>query len=158
MRNKGKRSWTSYRPTDRITVGERFAGKVAVMSQVSDSAENYLESIYVLRKKSDCVRSIDIVRFLGFSKPSVSIAMRKLRESGHIKVSDKGCITLLPKGEVIAKETYKRHVLMRSFLMHIGVSPDTADEDACKMEHVISKETFEAMQEYAKNIGLFPLK
>mgnify|MGYP000912732747 CR=1 FL=1 len=115
------------------------------MSQVTDSVENYLESIYVLRKKSDCVRSIDIVRFLGFSKPSVSVAMRKLRESGHIKVSDKGCITLLPKGEVIAEETYKRHVLMRSFLIHIGVSSDTADEDACKMEHDLSDESFLAI-------------
>ncbi len=158
MRRKRKTSWTSRHPTDKITAGERFAGKVAVMSQVTDSAENYLESIYVLRKRNDCVRSIDVVRFLGFSKPSVSIAMRKLRESGHIEVADNGCITLLPKGEVIAEETYRRHVLMRSFLIHIGVDPDTADEDACKMEHVISKETFEAMQEYAKTIGLLPAK
>jgi Mn-dependent DtxR family transcriptional regulator len=158
MRNKRAASWTFRRSTDKIAAGESFAGKVAVMSQVSDSAENYLESIYVLRKKNDCVRSIDIVRLLGFSKPSVSIAMRKLRESGHIKVADNGCISLLPKGEAIAEETYKRHVLMRSFLMHIGVDPDTADEDACKMEHVISKETFEAMQEYAKSIGLLPPK
>ena len=104
MQNNRKNSWTPHRPTGRITTGERFAGKVVVMSQVSDSAENYLESIYVLRKKSDCVRSIDIA-LSGFSKPSVSIAMRKLRESGHIAVSDKGCITLLPKGEAIAEET-----------------------------------------------------
>jgi DtxR family Mn-dependent transcriptional regulator len=110
------------------------------------------------KKSTSRRRSIDIVRFLGFSKPSVSIAMRKLRESGHIEVANNGCISLLPKGEAVAEETYKRHVLMRSFLMHIGVDPDKADEDACKMEHVISKETFEAMQEYAKSIGLLPLK
>ncbi len=126
------------------------------MSHVTDSAENYLKAIFVLRKRSDCVRSIDIVRFLNFSKPSVSIAMRKLRESGHIEMADDGCITLLPKGEKIAEDTYERHVLMRAFLLHIGVSRDTADEDACKMEHVISKETFEAMQAYAEDIQLLP--
>ncbi|HNZ62882.1 MAG TPA: metal-dependent transcriptional regulator [Bacillota bacterium] len=126
------------------------------MSQVTDSAENYLESIFVLKKRKDCVRSIDIVRFLDFSKPSVSIAMRKLRESGHIEMAGDGCITLLPKGEKVARETYERHVLMRAFLQHIGVSPDTADQDACKIEHVISKETFEAMQAYAAKIRLLP--
>lgn len=124
------------------------------MHGITDSTENYLESIYVLHKHRDCVRSIDIVRFLDLSRASVSVAMRKLRESNLIEMDDNGCISLLPDGEVIALRTYKRHVLVRAFLIHIGVDEDIADEDACRIEHAISPESFQALQRYAEQIDL----
>ena len=95
------------------------------------------------------VRSIDIVRELGLSKPSVSVAMRNLRENGYIQVDDDGYITLLPPGEEIARRIYDRHKLLTQIFIRLGVSPETAAADACKVEHDLSDETFEKIKAHA---------
>lgn len=112
------------------------------------SAEDYLESIYFLREKKGSVRSIDIANELGFSKPSVSVAMKKLRESGYIEVGPEGQIMLLPAGERIARKIVERHRLLTSFFISIGVSEDTAENDACRIEHDLSEETFDRLKEH----------
>ncbi len=114
--------------------------------KLQESGENYLESILILSKEKGTVRSIDVVNALNFSKPSVSIAMRRLRESGHVKMDENGFITLTPKGLAIAEEMYERHETLRKYLIEIGVSPEIAAEDACRMEHVLSQETFDCMK------------
>ena len=114
--------------------------------KIQQSAENYLETIYMLTKKHGSVRSIDIANELGFSKPSVSIAMKNLRENGYIDVSGDGRIILLPPGEEIALSLYARHTILTRALMHLGVSEDTATEDACKIEHILSEESFNAIK------------
>ena len=124
------------------------------MHQIHDSKENYLESIYALREKTDIVRSVDIARFLDVSKASVSIAMRKLRDENYIEMAQDGAITLLPAGEEIAEKTYNRHILIRALLVHAGVNKETANSDACKIEHAISSESYEALKKYAEKIGL----
>ena len=115
--------------------------------QIRESAEDYLESILILYKQNGFVRSIDIVNRLGYSKPSISIAMKRLRENGYIKMDLSGLITLTPAGLEIAERTYERHVVISSLLMNLGVSRETALEDACRIEHVISDETFEKIKE-----------
>ncbi len=110
------------------------------------SAEDYLETILVLYDRKGMVRSIDIANELGYSKPSVSVAMKNLRESGCISVSPEGYITLLPKGREIAERIYERHTLLSSWLVSLGVPADVAAEDACRMEHVISAESFAAIK------------
>lgn len=117
--------------------------------KIQESAENYLEAILMLSKRKGTVRSIDIANELDFSKPSVSIAMKNLRENGYIDVSSEGFITLLPPGLAIAEKIYERHTLISDWLITLGVSPKTAVEDACRMEHVISEETFAAMKRHA---------
>ena len=117
---------------------------------IHESAEDYLESILVLQQRRGQVRSIDIVNELGYSKPSVSIAMKKLRESGHIQVSPEGYITLTESGREIADCIYERHQLISSWLIRLGVDPDVAVADACRMEHVISAESFEAIKRHIK--------
>ena len=116
--------------------------------KIQESAENYLETILVLAKSKGKVRAIDIANELGFSKPSVSVAMKQFRENGYIKVDEDGYITLTSQGEKIAKDTYNRHLLLINFLTHIGVSRETATKDACRIEHVISGETFKKLKEY----------
>ena len=111
---------------------------------INESAENYLETILMLSKKLPVVRSVDIANELGFKKSSVSIAMKNLRENHHITVSDAGFITLSDSGRKIAEMIYERHEIISNWLMRIGVNEETALEDACKMEHVISPESFEA--------------
>lgn len=106
------------------------------------SAEDYLETILMLRDTRGAVRSIDIVHELSFSKPSVSVAMKRLRENGYIEMDAEGYITLLPPGEEIARRIYSRHTVLTRFLVQLGVSPEVAAEDACKIEHDISDETF----------------
>ena len=113
---------------------------------INESAENYLETILMLSKKLPVVRSVDIANELGFKKSSVSIAMKNLRENNHIIVSDAGFITLTASGRQIAEMIFERHELISSWLISIGVSKDIALEDACKMEHVISQESFEAIK------------
>ncbi len=113
------------------------------------SAEDYLETILVLHNRKGMVRSIDIAHELGYSKPSVSVAMKNLRENDCIAVSSEGFITLLPKGQVIAERIYERHTLLSSWLTTLGVSPEIAAEDACKIEHVISAESFAAIKAHA---------
>ncbi len=116
---------------------------------IYESAENYLESILILKNKLGSVRSIDIATELDFSKPSVSIAMKKLRESGHIHMDPDGTITLTDSGLAIAQSMYERHTLLASCLAAIGVDKKTAAEDACRIEHVISQQTFDKIREYA---------
>ena len=117
------------------------------MSNVlNESAENYLETILILSQKLPVVRSVDIANELGFKKSSVSVAMKNLREKEHIKVDEQGFIHLTPSGLEIANMIYERHTLLSSWLTHLGVPEDAAD--ACKMEHVISKESFEAIKKH----------
>lgn len=118
--------------------------------KIQESAENYLETILVLYRRTGAVRSIDIVNELEFSKPSVSVAMKNLRENGYITVDAGGFITLLPAGLEIAERIYERHTLLTDWLTALGVSPETAAEDACRMEHVISSESFEAIKRHAQ--------
>ncbi len=115
---------------------------------IHESAEDYLEAILKLREDHGMVRSIDIVHELGFSKPSVSIAMRNLRENGYIHMDDDGYITLLPPGEEIAQRIYDRHKLLTQVFIQLGVSPETA-ADTCKVEHDLSDETFEKIKAHA---------
>ena len=117
-----------------------------------ESVENYLEAILVLSLKGEKVRSIDIVNELGYSKPSVSIAMKKLRKKGYIVIDDSGYITLKPEGQKIADMMYERHVVITDWLIFLGVDKITAVNDACKMEHVMSKKSFTAMKKHIENL------
>ena len=116
---------------------------------IYESAENYLEAILSLHERHGLVRSIDIANELHFSKPSVSVAMKKLRESGYIEMDKDGFISLLPSGEEIARRIYERHKLLTQFFIRLGVDPEVASEDACKVEHDLSEETFQKMKEHA---------
>ena len=116
--------------------------------KIYESAENYLETIYVLHKKQGVVRSIDIATELSVSKPSVSVAMKNLRNNGLIEMDSDGHITLLEQGYQIAAKMYERHTLMTQWLVRLGVDPAIAAEDACKIEHVISESTFEALKQH----------
>lgn len=116
----------------------------------NESAENYLETILMLSQELPVVRSVDIANELGFKKSSVSIAMKNLREKNHITVSDAGFITLTESGREIAEMIYERHKFLSSWLVKLGVDEKIASEDACKIEHVISKESFEAIKNSVK--------
>ena len=111
------------------------------------SAEDYLETILVLKQRMGDVRSIDIVNELNYSKPSVSIAMKKLRENGYIEVDSGGYISLTDKGLEIANSIYTRHKVLTQFLVSLGVSEETAADDACKIEHQLSDESFERIKD-----------
>jgi len=113
-----------------------------------ESVQDYLETIYILNKSKNQVRSIDIANELSYSKPSVSVAMKNLRSHGYIEVSDEGYITLTESGHQIAHSVFERHALMTKFLIYLGVNPETAREDACMMEHDISEESFEALKKH----------
>ena len=112
------------------------------------SSEDYLETILILSERLPVVRSIDIAIELNFSKPSVSVAMKHLKESGKINVSTAGYITLTDTGKEIAEKVYERHRVLAQMLVTLGVNEKTANEDACEMEHVISEETFRAIQNH----------
>jgi DtxR family Mn-dependent transcriptional regulator len=116
----------------------------------NESAENYLETILVLSHRLPVVRSIDVSVELGFKKSSVSVAMKHLRENGHITVSDAGYITLTESGREIAEMIYERHNFLSGWLMSLGVDENTALEDACRIEHVISQESFAAIKNAVK--------
>ncbi len=118
--------------------------------KVQESMEDYLETILLLEKQTGYVRSIDIATALGFSKPSISNAMKKLKSNGYIEMEDRGCIKLTEKGKTLAMGTYERHCVISQILMTFGVSKETALEDACRIEHVISNETFAGMKEFLK--------
>jgi Mn-dependent DtxR family transcriptional regulator len=119
-----------------------------------ESGENYLETILVLGKRGGSVRSIDIARELNFSKPSVSRAVGILRENGFIIIEEDGIIRLTNKGEEKAKQVYERHQLLTTFLMNTaGVSAEIAEEDACRIEHIISEDTFEGIKKYLQIHG-----
>ena len=113
--------------------------------QIHQSAEDYLETILMLSQRMGKVRSIDVVNELGFTKASVSIAMKKLRENGYIAVDGEGNLTLLAPGREIAERIYSRHRLLTHFFMQLGVDEKTAAEDACKAEHILSEQTLEVI-------------
>ena len=118
-----------------------------MITRTNESAEMYLETILLLTEKQSHVRAIDVVHSTGYTKPSVSRAMGLLRQAGHIEVDDSGYITLTEAGRALASKILERHHILTQFLTQIGVSPETAEDDACKMEHVISDETLEKMKE-----------
>ena len=122
--------------------------------KIQESAENYLETILILRQRIGDVRSVDIANELGYSKPSISIAMRNLRENNYINVDKNGFITLLPPGQEIAERMYERHTFLTHCLSSLGVAPEIAAEDACRIDHVISAESFEAIKAYVKKAEL----
>ncbi|MDD5793179.1 metal-dependent transcriptional regulator [Clostridium sp. HCP1S3_B4] len=118
--------------------------------KTNESAENYLETILILSKKLPVVRSVDIANELNFKKSSVSVAMKHLREKNHITVTDSGFIYLTDSGKSIAEMIYERHRLLSQWLIKLGVNEKIATEDACRIEHVISKESFEAIKKHVK--------
>ena len=121
--------------------------------KILESGENYLETILMLKESKGSVRSIDIVRQMNFSKPSVSRAMSLLREHGYITMDKEGWIQLTESGMEVASRIYERHRLLTKWLMALGVSPEVAAEDACRMEHDISNETFEKLKAHIEKAG-----
>ena len=116
--------------------------------QVHESGENYLETILILERRRGQVRSVDIAGELGFSKPSVSVAMKQFRENGLIAVDGDGFIHLTESGRAIAERIYERHCLLSRYLMLLGVSPEVAQADACKLEHDLSQESFDKIRQH----------
>lgn len=114
----------------------------------NESAEDYLETILILSKRLPVVRSIDIAVEMNYSKPSISVAMKNLREKGYIEVSSAGFITLTESGLSIASKIYERHTVLSNWLISLGIPEETAIEDACKMEHQMSEESFNAMKQF----------
>ena len=121
--------------------------------KIQKSAEDYLEAMLMLKEKHGYIRSIDIAEQLGVTKPSVSYATKRLRENGYISMEPDGLITLSDTGMEIAERMYERHKLLSELLIQLGVSPETAREDACKIEHDLSVETFDAIREHARRYG-----
>jgi len=116
--------------------------------QIHESAEDYLEAILMLREQNGQVRSIDVVNKLGYTKPSISVAMKRLRENGYIEMDAGGFLTLTEAGEAVATRIYSRHRLLTDFLLYLGVGPETARSDACKIEHDLSDESYEKMRQH----------
>lgn len=136
---------------ENVTGSLEWSGWIKEVAElvIHESAEDYLESILILQEQRGEVHSIDIVNRLGYSKPSVSIAMKKLRENGYIAVDGEGNLTLLAPGREIAERIYSRHRLLTHFFMQLGVDEKTAAEDACKAEHILSEQTLEKIRERA---------
>ena len=120
--------------------------------RLQESGEMYLESIYVLSKEQTHVRSIDISEYMGYSKPSVSRAVSLLKNGGYIQMDEENYITLTESGMEIAQKIYERHTLLSQMLIRLGVSPETAAEDACRLEHAISDESFQAIKRFASGM------
>lgn len=120
--------------------------------RVQESLENYLETILVINNRKGNVRSIDVVHELGFTKASVSVAMKNLRNKGYITVNEDGYLNLTEEGMYIAKKVYERHTLILDLLVRLGVDKEIAEDDACRIEHVISDETFDAIKKYAATL------
>lgn len=116
--------------------------------RIQESGEMYLESIYVLLKKNGNVRSVDIADYMGYSKPSISRAMGLLKDGDFIRIAKDGSITLTRAGIAVAEKIYERHTLLSNLLIRLGVRPEIASEDACKLEHAISDESFEAIKKF----------
>lgn len=116
--------------------------------QIQESGEMYLETIHILLKKNGHVRSVDVAEHMGYSKPSISRAMGLLKDGGFIEIAKDGAITLTRSGLAVAEKIYERHTLLSGLLMNLGVCPETAAEDACRLEHAISDESFEAIKNY----------
>ena len=115
---------------------------------IHESGEDYLEAILMIKKRSGNVRSIDVARELSFSKPSVSVEMKNLKTSNYITVDENGFINLTEAGQEIAEKIYERHTFLTNWLTSLGVDPEVAAEDACKMEHAISSESFSAIKKF----------
>ena len=122
--------------------------------EIHESAEDYLETILILKERSGQVRSIDIATEMNYTKPSISVAMKKLRENGYIEVDKDGFITLTASGYEIASNIYNRHKVLTDFFISLGVDQKVAAEDACKIEHDLSDETFEKIREHAEKTAL----
>jgi len=120
--------------------------------KVRQSAEDYFETIYMLKQKNGSVRAIDVVNELGFSKPTVSVAMKKFRENGFVTVDDAGQIELTAAGLAIAKKTFEKHTGISEMLMMLGVPEEIALEDACRMEHGLSDESFAALKAHLEKV------
>ena len=118
--------------------------------KIQESAENYLEAILVLQNRNGTVRSIDVAAHMGFSKPSVSVAMKHFRQEDYITVDADGALSLTDKGSAVAEKIYERHTVIAELLIRLGVSSDTAYEDSCKIEHDLSDETFAKLKEHYK--------
>ncbi|HJC12985.1 metal-dependent transcriptional regulator [Agathobaculum sp.] len=121
--------------------------------KIQESAENYLEAIHVLMMRNGQVRSIDVAHYTGFSKPSISRAVGLLRDNGYVSIDQNGLLSLTEAGLKIAETIYERHTVLTDLLIKLGVSPETAAEDACRIEHVISAETFEKLKEHVRKYG-----
>lgn len=121
-----------------------------VRNRSKESEEDYLETILILMEQLQAVRSVDIAEEMGYSKASISVAMKNLKEKEYIEISKEGYITLTPSGKKIASEIYERHKVITDLLIGLGVNPITASEEACKIEHDISAETFEAIKRHIK--------
>ena len=115
---------------------------------LQESGEMYLETVYVLSKKGESIRSIDVCEHMGYSKPSVSRAIGLLKNGGYINVDEKGYITLTDEGKSIAQKVFERHTMLTDFLVKLGVDREIASEDACKIEHHISEESFNAIKSH----------
>ena len=124
------------------------------MMNIRQSAEDYLDTILILHERKGSVRSIDIANEMGFSKPSVSVAMKNLRENGYIQVDESGHITLTQMGYDVADKIYERHKVVSEYFVLLGVDPETAAQDACKIEHILSNDSFQAIKgQYEKLKG-----
>ena len=117
--------------------------------KMQESPEDYLETIYMLSLDQQEVRSIDVARHLGYSKPSVSVAMKRLRENGYVTMDDNSFLSLTEEGLAIARRVYERHEVITKYFVSIGIDPETAQKDACRVEHVISEVTFQKLKELA---------
>ncbi len=115
---------------------------------LQESGEMYLETILMLSQKNNLVRSVDVAEYMGYSKPAVSRGLAKLKQERYILIDQDGYIALTESGRVVAEKMYERHVLLSSFLMQLGVDEETASQDACRIEHVVSDKSFEAMKKY----------
>ena len=120
------------------------------MMKIQESAEHYLETLLILKERNGLVRSIDLANELGYSRPSVSVAVKQFRENGYVTVDEAGYIELTGTGREIAEKMYERHKTLSSLLERMGVSPATAVRDACRIEHVISDESFDKIKEFMK--------
>ena len=123
-----------------------------MIMELQESGEMYLETIYVLSQKSSDVRSIDVGEYMGYSKPSVSRAVGVLKNEGLVRTDEKGYLHLTTAGEIMAKHIYERHTVLSEFFKKIGVNEKTAVEDACRVEHYITDETFEAIKDHVKHL------
>ena len=135
---------TNLIPCDIISISHTIRG--FKLMKIKESAENYLEAILIIKNKKGHVRSIDVATELGFTKPSVSVAMKNFREEGYIIIDSDGGISLTEKGREIAERVYERHQVIASALIALGVDENTAYEDSCKIEHDISQQTFEKIK------------
>ncbi len=120
--------------------------------RLQESGEMYLETIYILAKKQGSVRAVEIGEYMGFSKPSVSRAVKLLRDGGYVSVLEDGSLTLTDVGNDTAEKIYERHTILTKWLLTLGVSEEVASEDACRIEHVISDDTFEAIKNYISKL------